>query len=378
MMPRLAFKVLRGSWGKAPGSRRAPLWTAIAVALGAGASAVLACGAGDFDPQSTVNSVRIFGVRPDKPYAKPGETVTLEVLATDARPNKPRPMTIYWIPVVCTNPPDDLYYLCFGAALPGADSGARLQAPFPSDAGAASSATAGATAAGASGNDLSRIPTGIDLGPLLPQGPTFSFQMPPDAIQPRAGSPPYGLAIVFNIACAGQVRLAQRSGDNPQQVPIQCTDEQGNLLTPSDYVIGINRVYSYADRTNTDPVVEKVTLDGLDVDPKVGIVVDHCVADKRANCPARKIDVKVSDSSWEPNPSEGDDGLHEQIWATYYSDIGDLQDAARLLFDTRADRVTDSDDQYRAPYTPGDGTLWVVVHDNRAGAAFVVLPIHVK
>ena len=345
--------------------------SATALALG------IACGGGGFDSQSKVAGVRMFGVRVDKPYANPGETVTLDVLATDARRVKPRPMTIYWIPIVCVNPREDLYYLCF---IPGQtpdgepiDGGTRLVPPFPLDAGA------DADGGIAGGRTITSIPTGIDLGPFLPQGPTFSFRMPDDIVQPRVGSPPYGLAIVFNIACAGQVRFVQREGNAPQQVPIQCTDEEGEPLSPDDYVIGINRVYSYEGRTNTNPVVENVTLDGKPVDLKEGITIDHCVAKRRADCKAVKIDVKVSDASWEPNPGGGAAAnQHEQIWATYYSDIGDLKDEARLLFDSQKGRVSESDVEFRAPYAATEGTLWTVVHDNRAGAAFVVVPLHVK
>ena len=75
--------------------------------------AVFACGGEGFDPASKVDSVRLFGVKADKPYAKPGETVTLEALFTDARKDKPRAAKLYWIPVLCLNPKDDLYYLCF-------------------------------------------------------------------------------------------------------------------------------------------------------------------------------------------------------------------------------------------------------------------------
>ena len=336
----------------------------------------LACGASAFDSQSKVTSVRMFGVRPDKPYAKPGETVTLEVLATDGRREKARPMKIFWIPIVCVNPREDLYYLCFipsqtpdGGTI---DGGSRLVPAFPPDGGA----DAGAPASGAG---LSSIPVGVDLSPFLPQGPTFSFRMPDDVIIQRPGRPEYGLAIVFNIACAGQVRLAERVGNAPQQVPIQCTDEEGVKLSPDDYVIGINRVYAYTDRTNANPVVERVTLGGVDVDPQQGITIDRCVAERRADCKPVKIDVKVSESSWEPNPAPGQAaGQREQIWVTYYSDIGDLQDEARLLFDPKSGRISESDVEFRPPYDPSEGTLWAVVHDNRAGAAFVVLPLHVK
>jgi hypothetical protein len=350
------------------------LW--FVLALCASALAAIACGGNGFESQNRVSSVRIFGVRPDKPYANPGETVTLEVLAADGRQVKPRPMTIYWIPIVCTNPQDDLYYLCF---LPDqGDGGTHLAPPFPLDGGGS----------GAGGISLERglasIPTGIDLGQYLPQGTTFSFQMPDDIIQARPGSPPYGLAIVFNIACAGQVRFAPRSGNAPQQIPIQCTDEQGTPLSPDDFVIGINRVYSYADRTNTNPVIEAdggVTVDGKPVDDVTGITVDRCTGVKHnADCKAVKIDVHISDSSWEPNPGEGESAnKHEQIWATYYSDVGILKDEARLLFDSTKGRVSESAIEFRAPSAqPAQGLLWIVVHDNRAGAAFKVVPIHVK
>jgi hypothetical protein len=363
---------------------------AVAMFIAGGVAAMgIACGGGGFESQSKVNTVRVFGVKPDKPYAKPGETVTLEVLSADARPVKPRPLKIFWIPVVCMNPRDDLYYLCFAAAAPqqpGVPAVAQLRAPFPPDGGVdggaggdAGAALAAADAGAGAGSPLDRIPKGIDLSPFLPQGPTFSFRMPDDAVQPRVGGPPYGLAIVFNIACAGQVRLAERSaGGGPQQVPIECTDEGGTPLSADDYVISINRVYSYPDRTNTNPVVEKITLDGVDVDPQKGITVDRCVADRRRNCKAVKIDVRVSDSSWEPNPSPGATDQREQIWVTYYSNVGDLADEARLLFDSKAGRISESGVEYRAPYEPVEGTLWAVVHDNRAGAEFLVVPIHVK
>jgi hypothetical protein len=336
-----------------------------ALAFVVGALALAACGGEDFDPASKVNSVRIFGVRADKPYAKPGETVTLEALFADGRLERPRPLRMFWIPIVCINPREDLYYLCFAPA--EADAGRTLVAPFPIvDAGLSDGGAAAA---------LTQIPTGVDLSALVPQGPTFQFQMPPDAIAPRLGSEPYGLAIIFNIACAGQVRLGQRTGANPQQVPIQCTDEQGNQLGPNDYVIGINRVYSYSDQTNSNPTIEKLTVNGADLDVAKGIVVARCTEAKKEDCPSIKIDVKVPPASWEANPSSGQG---EQIWVTYYSDIGELENDARLLYDTRSGRVSESDVEYRAAQKVGDGNLWAVVHDNRAGAAFVTVPIHVQ
>src|SRR5262245_51429391 len=99
-------------------------------AAGRGLTAVLlliaACGVGDFDPQSKVDAVRILASRADKPYAKPGDAVHVEVLAVDQRADRSRPMTLYWIPFVCMNPLNDAYYACF-APKGGADGGAATE-----------------------------------------------------------------------------------------------------------------------------------------------------------------------------------------------------------------------------------------------------------
>lgn len=371
----------------------------LALLLAVVAALAFACGGGDFDPQSKVDSVRLFGVKVDKPYAKPGETVTLEVLSTDGRKDKTRPLKISWIPLVCMNPPNDLYYLCFAAALGGAgdggigaganpsagtNAGGGVRGPTFIPVGPVADAGAGAADAGAAlGGDspLSRIPRNIDLSPFLPQGDKFSFTMPTDAVQPRTGTDPYGLAILFNIACAGQVRIAELDpSGGPQQVPIQCTDEFGEKLPPSDYVIGISRVYAYDTRTNANPVVEKVTYEGADVDLAKGITLERCAAQKRMDCPDTKLDIRVSDASWEVNPSEVVDGrvLREQIWAALYTDKGELEVDARLLFDTTKGRPPTTEVKIKAPGEPGVGKLWVVVHDNRGGTAWVVVPVTVK
>lgn len=368
-------------------ARRRVFFLTILIALVAGAAALFACG-GSFPPQSKVDSVRLFAVRADKPYAKPGETVTLEALATDQRRDKPRAMKIYWIPVVCMNPRDDLYYLCFAPQGDGGAAGVpqtRL-VPIGPLAGAAGDGGAegggGGAGRGAGAGGLASIPTGVDLSAFLPQGPTISFPIPPDAVQPRNGSSPYGILIVFNVVCAGQVRFGQTDpGAGPQQVPIHCTDEEGTPLPPSDYVIGISRVYAYPDRTNTNPVIEKMTVDGKDVDPSAGIMVDKCQGVKhRTDCKEIKIDTHVSDASWEDNPADvvRGDPLREQIWVDYYTDVGDFDSDARLLFDTRQGRIDDSADKYRAPQDPVDGTVWAVVHDNRGGVSWMVVPIHVR
>ncbi len=367
--------------------RRVVVLVALFVVLVVGA--IVACNNGGFDSQSVVDSVRLFVVKADKPYAKPGESVTLEALVADARKTRARPAKLYWIPILCLNPTDDLYYLCFAPPGDGGHSAGpttRLVPVGPLASLADGGVDGGGivTPGGGAGSSLfTRIPTGVDLAPFLPQGPTFTFTMPADAVQDRPGAPaPYGLGIVFNILCAGKVIIAERDPNGgAQQVPVKCTDDDGNALPASDYVIGIARVYAYADRTNTNPVIEKVTQEGKDVDLFAGITIARCPPGTREkDCQENKIDVRVSDASWEVNPSdvERDGPLREQIWVDYYSDVGKVGSDARLLFDTRKGRASDSPVSIRAPPIVVDGTIWMVVHDNRGGAAWVVVPLHVR
>src|SRR5687767_3104361 len=117
------------------------------------------CGSGDFEPQSKIESVRILASRVDKPYAKPGETVSLELLAYDGRRKKERETKIYWIPFPCMNPRNDLYYACFIPQAGQADAGT-----------------------GSTGSGFGALRAGVDLTPYLPTGATYSFKMPDNAI----------------------------------------------------------------------------------------------------------------------------------------------------------------------------------------------------
>ena len=40
-------------------------------------------------------------------------------------------------------------------------------------------------------------------------------------------------------------------------------------------------------------------------------------------------------------------------------------------------KVDGSEIKYQAPNEIGEGTVWIVVHDNRGGASWVQIPLHV-
>jgi hypothetical protein len=322
--------------------------------------------------------VRILASAADAPYAKPGQTVTVSVLAYDGRTNKPEPMQIYWVPAKCENPPDDAYYGCFpqfAAELAALNVGA--------DAGADGAADAGPMKAPAGG-----LTSGKTLP--LPIGTSFQFRMPDDAITTHPvvpGTPvPYGLSYVFNIACAGHIQLVplDPSSDNPVQAPLGCFDANGNQLTPDDYVIGYTRVYAFNSITNANPVIDHVDVDGHPVDLTKGFTTDHCTTSLRANCPQVRIGPVVPASSWELNPESRDvngNVLHEEIWADFYDTFGQVTSSARLLYDARTGSLGGpdaTDNDFLPPNDPGDGFIWIVVHDNRGGAAWAQVPVHVN
>lgn len=350
---------------------------ALSLAIAVGGALSSACGPSDFDPSTKIQTVRILAsrVQNNKSYAKPGDKVTVEVLAYDGRPDTSRKMNVYWIPIPCINPRSDLYYACFAQGQGAVDGGGG---DVGSDAGGSQGIPIGGL-----------LKPGIDLTPFLPTGPTFDVTVPADIITshpPVEGTPdPYGLVIVFNIACAGHVEIVDIDPSTGQQsVPIGCFDEAHNRLGPSDYVIGFTRVYAYADRSNANPVIQDVLSNKVPIpngdasDFANGLHLSPC----NHNCDNVKLNVVVPAASQELNPGDVDpDGVtrKEEIWVDYYTTDGNLDGEARLVYDPKNGAIDGdgADEPYTPPDDPKDGWLFVVVHDNRDGTDWRQIPLHI-
>lgn len=344
--------------------------------LAAGAWAVSSCAPSGFENPTQVDSVRILASSADTPYAAPGATVNVSVLAVDERPDQPEPMQVYWIPLVCKDPPNDAYYGCF-AQLEG--RGGR---------GADAGAGAGA---------LARIGPGVDLTPFLPPpSPYFQFKMPEDAVsahEQTPGTDAYGLAILFNVACAGHLELLplDPSNINPQTVPLGCFDAAHHQLGPKDFVFGFTRVYAYppgSGITNANPVLGGMDVDGQPLDllpgpPGPGVVtklLTHAACSPGGSCPKVHLGPVVPASSQEAYTLNGTP-LKEEIWADFFASIGTLTDGARLLYDAKSGSIggpSDTDNQWQPPDAPGEGYIWIVVHDNRGGATWATIHVLVQ
>ena len=86
---------------------KASLLLVAALALFAG----LGCGP-QFDPGNEIKTLRVLGVKKDKPYAQPGEDVNLQLLWHDPKGRSDAEIQRAFIGG-CVNPPGDLYYGCF-------------------------------------------------------------------------------------------------------------------------------------------------------------------------------------------------------------------------------------------------------------------------
>jgi hypothetical protein len=224
----------------------------------------------------------------------------------------------------------------------------------------------------------------VDLESSLVESSQFSFQMPSDAITAHEslGGEPYGLAFAFSIACAGHVRydpaLARGA---PDGVPFGCFEDTGASVGVDDFVFAYAQVYSFAERRNQNPVITRITYGPDLVDPDAGLTLAHCTASKIDDCPPTKFDVALSVDSQELNQSDLDGNgrpLKEQIYAAYFVTGGKLTDEVTILFDSREGRLPNTGNEYRTPLTPGERMLWVVVHDNRGGATWQSVPLHVN
>lgn len=297
----------------------------------------------DFDPASKLNTLRVLGVQADKPYPKPGETVELEMLWHDGKApvDEPRPVQVFWI-AGCFNPPGDLYFQCFP----------QLAAKLA---------------------EAEQNPSVIDQ--LIGFGDTFSVEIPEDLISGRPkveGGEDYGLSYVFFAACAGQLAPAEPGEDG---LPFGCFDPSGNRLGPDDFVPGYVSLYSFENRTNENPLLYGLEINGKLLDPAEEPTFPVC---KKDACHDLTLRAVVDPASAEKNTGLVDGNgnpLSEQMWVEYLATDGKIERSPRLVNDATKGFNEDNGTSYTPPERAGKQYLYVVVRDNRGGVAWVKQPV---
>lgn len=321
------------------------------------------CGV-NFDPISKIEGLRVLAVVASEPYAQPGDDVTFKMSYEDINPDDPsgppRKIQITWIGG-CFDPDGDQYYNCYSS----------LEDLF-------ASVKSGDT------SNLQYFATGTGLE-------TFKMKVPSDIITRRtkpSTGPWYGTAYVFFAACAGELKPVPQEGSGAAgSFPLGCFDAQGNQLGADSFVPGYTEIFSFEDgRTNNNPSITSVTVNGTETSEKSEIVVPVCGIDEETRkqnpgcsrsdpfqtCPEATIDVKVPSNVADYDPESLDANGNEQleaVWVDYYVDNGDLSNDVKLVVDPTTGETSDHTVGYIGMPQPGTANLWVVLHDARGGAA---------
>lgn len=346
------------------GRYRRALLGALGLAAFAGPATGSGCAAG-FAPSSALQGLRVLAVETDKPYAQPGDTLTLEMVYTDTK-GDPADVQIVWLGG-CYNPAGDTYYGCysqFASALSDLD------------------------------------PTSPGVAGLLGFGKTFTFTLPEDLLTSRksaAGAPSYGLAYVFFAACAGTLGPAPaESSGAAGSFPLGCFSKDGERLGAERFVPGFTQVYAFADgRSNNNPVVEDLTLDGVPISETEPPEVKLCPApvatrlgptacsesDAFSTCTSYELSVVVPDDVAEVDPEgKQPDGspVYEAVWVDYFADKGDIQTSVTLVSDATTGIRDEYQTKWIAPPEAGPVEVWAVVHDARGGQTAIKRTLQVK
>jgi hypothetical protein len=330
-----------------------------------------ACGP-SFDPPSELKSLRVLGVQKDKPYAKPGDEVNLQMLWHDGSEDAGRPVIRAFLSG-CFNPVGDLYAGCFTSFADPAN--VRFEVGESDD---------------------------------------FSFTIPSDLITsrpppPDPKQPPYGLSFVFFAVCAGdRLELVEPTPD--AGFPLRCLDEDGTPLGSDDFVAGYTQVYVFDEFENQNPIVTGFSFRDVDhdVEDPFSCVGEECVAeaqnpvdvssvvceDQAERCISRcaddgevgKCDEFPLRPLIDPASAEPDSitaaaygrNYEEQVWVNYYATRGALRSPVRLVNDATGGFNDDYGTKFLAPKEPGPVRLFAVVHDNRGGMSWSGTTIWVK
>ena len=338
----------------------------------AGAALSIACGP-EFEPVSTIESLRVLAVQKDKPYPAPGDEVNLSMLWHDGRSepreDPPENVQVAWFGG-CYNPPADLWFGCLetlGQSLASFDQG----------------------------DDLPEDVFGI--------GSRFKITIPEDIISSREAPvdediPPFGTAFVFFAVCAGQIGIAP--ADQLDEFPLACYDSEGNQLYVDDFVVGYSQLFAYDEFRNQNPIMTGFTFNGVEVTPDCigddcvdndftpagecgdpGIAcVETCAKDGDEECPGVDIKPIIDRASAEQDEvaeQAEKRSIQESMWINYYYSDGGTKSPIRLLNDATKGWNEDFGTKFYAPKEPGDVKIWAVARDNRGGAEWVRINVKV-
>ncbi len=276
----------------------------------------VAC-ADQFPPASRLEGARVLAVVVDQPFAPPGATVGLDMLAIS---QNDVPLEIAWF-AGCENPAGDQAARC-----------------------------------------LDTLDTTIALGDSH-----FETTVSADIISRRpqtpGATPKYGVAFVYYAVCAGTLVNQEHLGFG-----VDCVDrDSGEPLGAPGFVVGYTPIFVYDGISNTNPQIADVTV------PET---VAACTASDIDDCPDIDVMVTVDPSQSEPDYSAvavGEEPVGELLWATFFTTSGELVSDTRLIADGNDFRPADETrgKWHVEPGYTGPASIYVVLRDNRGGSSWI-------
>jgi hypothetical protein len=345
-----------------------------------GKSAILAlfaslagCGE-EADRPSDVHTLRVLAVRSETPFAKPGATAELSMLAFDGSPRArradgtPRATSTLWIGG-CVNPAGDNYAACM-----------PYLHQVVSQLGDENLATGG-------------VPSDTPAG-IVGWGQNFTAQIPADIIASRQVASsvvyPYGVEMLFFAHCGGMLR---RLSVPATSFPLGCFDaETGAELGRDDFDYGFFPLFVYESLDNQNPILKSVSFEDNPLGARCsetepcssgfhcgssGVCIPVVVRCKQADakdCPSYTLSIEVPRASVEraatAHVTEAD-ALAESLWVSYFANAGSFEQDARIINDPHSGWGEGIDGKWRARVANSQQVrLWAVVRDDRNGVAW--------
>jgi hypothetical protein len=349
------FSWFHVSWGK-----RSVLGISALAAIVA-TFAVIACGP-KLSRISTIEGIRILGVRKSAPYARPGESVHLQMLLEDGRevpPAELRTFFGFW----CVNPAGDSFAQCLTSA-------PSVEPVFEFDV------------------------------------TEFDVEIPKDALRENESVPgarPSGTAFVFYGVCAGELEVPSIDLDDPdlETFAPKCLNSEGEQVGAEDFVVGYSQIFVFEELRNKNPIITGIMqgemelradcIDGecsssfevpeLDDCEEGVLCFEACEDDADPfSCPSKSVAVVVDPASVEVDSVAEDFGSEqdESIWVHYFIDRGTVNPELKLINDAVEGLQSDYSTLIYSPLEAGPVRVWAVVRDSRGGTAWVRVPGYVK
>ncbi len=297
-------------------------------------ASLLGCEA-EFDPASHVDSLRVFAVQADRPFAAPGQNVALTALSYDP---EGRPMDWAW--GVCENP-----------------EAATVEACIQKFVAVAEAEGAPPLIAMGEGQDSAQFTVPAAVLEALP-----------------AEARSQATVGVLSVACPGVIDLDL--GD--KSMPFHCLDrDDSRSLGLDEFVVGLKRIFVRGSDVNQNPEIEQVLFDGQDWPADEVKEVDSCSTDGFdytvcSGSALHRVAARVTKTSLESGRDEFSREFSEQVVIQHYATEGIFEGEVRLASDPETGWVA------RRRASGSEIRLWFVAHDDRGGVSWTERRVRVR